>query len=167
MQQILNLPEKWFGAGAARYCDVLPPWFEILLPNISHRKESHLQCKPEWGGPLAFYSYSEWSAWEYYAHKATNYAMLLYSNIVIIIPLFWPIIYASFLHQKCFSNLPKDIILYWGVKIWITKSIGTLRINICWFWWPQYIQDASQFLLSLLPVDISAFRAFRWHNTIW
>jgi len=71
--------------------------------------------------------------------------------------------YASFLHQKCFSNLPRTYIV--GVKTWIIKNIGTLHTNICWHCCPQYTQDARWFLLRPLPIiDI---RAFRWRNTSW
>ena len=38
----------------------------------------------------------------------TNYAILLGSNVVVIMLLFLPN-YASFLHQNYFSDLPKDM----------------------------------------------------------
>jgi len=45
-----------------------------------------------------------------YAHKTTIYAMLLCSNLAVIMLLSCPIM-LHFLHQKCFSDLLKDIIL--------------------------------------------------------
>jgi len=97
--------------------------------------------------------------------------MHLCSNIVVIMLLFWPTdqlhtrakefnwcdvtsgcsFAASFLHQKCFSDSPRDI--YCRSQ----NMTGTFHTNICWDWCPQYIQDTSWFLLSLLRIDISAF----------
>ena len=62
------------------------------------------------------------------------------------------------------QQFAKGHILYIGVKTWIIKNIGTFHTNICWHCCPQYIQDASWFLLSLLPISI---RAFRWCNRSW
>ena len=73
--------------------------------------------------------------------------------------------YASFLHLECFSNSPRTYVV--RVKTWTIKNIGTLHANICWRWCTEYTQDASWFLLSLLQINTSAFRAFRWHNTNW
>ena len=39
-----------------------------------------------------------------------------------------------------------------------SKNIAILHTNICWHQCPQYIQDASWFLLSLLQINISAIR---------
>ena len=55
--------------------------------------------------------------------------------------------YASFLHQKCFSDLPKDIILY----------CRSQNMNIQKHWYTPY----------LLRIDTSAFKAFRRCNTSW
>jgi len=78
--------------------------------------------------------------------------------------------YASFLHQKCFRDSPKDIYCrsqnMKNQKHWYTAYFS-LSTNICLCQCPQYIQVASWFLLSLLQFDISAFRVFRWRNTSW
>ena len=69
--------------------------------------------------------------------------------------------YASFLHQKCFSHSPKDIYCKSqsmnNQKHWYNPYFS-LSTNICWRQCPQYIQDASWFLLSLLFINIGAFR---------
>ena len=90
--------------------------------------------------------------------------MLLCSNIVVIMLLFRPIM-LHFYTNNASAICQRTYIV--GVKTWILKNIGTLYTNICWRWRPQYIEDASWFLLSLLQIDINAFRAFRRHNTIW
>jgi len=60
-----------------------------------------------------------------------NYGMLLCSNVVVIMLLFLPN-YASFLHQNCFSNLPKDMYCKSqnmnNPKHWYTPYL--LQINI-------------------------------------
>ena len=86
--------------------------------------------------------------------------MLLCSNIVVIMLLFWPIIFDQLCIHQNFS--PKDI--YCRSQNLNNQNIGTLHTNICWRQCPQYIQDASWFPLNLLRIT---FRAFRWRNTSW
>ena len=76
--------------------------------------------------------------WEYYAHKTMNYAMLLCSNVVVIM-LFLPN-YASFLNQNCFSNSPKDMYCKCqnmnNPKHWYSPYL--LQINIGYTsWWTR------------------------------
>ena len=49
--------------------------------------------------------------------------------------------YVSFLHSKCFSDLPKDI--YCRSQNMNNQKHRYTHSNICWHWCPQYIQDAS------------------------
>jgi len=68
--------------------------------------------------------------------------MLLCPNVVVIYAAVLTK-YASFLQQKCFSDLPKSIILYCRSQNMNNQKHWHAPTNICWHRCPQYIQDAS------------------------
>ena len=85
--------------------------------------------------------------------------MLLCSNAVVIMLLLWPIMLhfynknALVIHQRTYIGGDKA----WIIKTWVHSILFTFY-KLCWRRCPQYIQDASWFLLSLLQIKISAFR---------
>jgi len=95
----------------------------------------------------------------YWSAFARTRLRMLCSNIVVIMLPLWPIMFhfytknASVIWQRTYIV---------GVKTWITKTLANsilFAFYKLWRWCPQYIQDASWFLPSLLQIDISAFRA--------
>ena len=97
--------------------------------------------------------------------RKTTYAFMLKQGGAAILTN-----YDSFLHQKCFSDSPKNMYCRSqnmnNQKHWYTPYFW-LSTNISWHQCPQYIQDTSWFRLTLLQIDISSFMAFRQRNTSW
>ena len=85
--------------------------------------------------------------------------MLLCSNAILIMLLLRPIMLhfytknALVIHQRTYIGGVKT----WIIKIWVHSILFTFY-KLCWHRCPQYIQDASWFLLRLLQIKISAFR---------